>query len=236
VKLRSPWMIGVAGFLIAWLIRLMVWTLRYRMAGTATNAHPADSRTARHIYAFWHESILAMLVLKTPIRVLIGRHADGETATQVCRHLDIQVVRGSTTRGGGTALLELMNGDRAAHMALTPDGPRGPRRQAQIGVVALASLTGLPVVGVGAGFSRAWRARSWDRFALPCPWSTVYLIATPALRVPPRLDRNGLERYRRLLEESLLNATAAAESWAQGGAEPALEKESQADRNHMASA
>ncbi len=236
MKLRSPWMLGAAGFLIAGLIRLLVWTLRYRMAGMEATAHPADPRTARHVYAFWHESILAMLVLRTPIRVLIGRHADGEFASQACRHLGIQVVRGSTTRGGGAAMLELTNGGRAAHMALTPDGPRGPRRQAQIGVVALASLTGLPIVGVGAGFSGAWRARSWDRFALPYPWSTVYLVTTAALRVPPRLDRDDLERYRLLLEERLLQATAAAENWAQGGPKPAPQNESEGEQDRKASA
>ena len=234
MKLRSPWLISGTGFLIAWLIRLGKRTLHCRMTGP--DVHPADARSARHIYAFWHESVLAMLVLKAPIRVLIGRHADGEAAAQVCRHLGIQVVRGSTTRGGDTALLDLMHGDRAAHIGLTPDGPRGPRRQAQIGVVALASLTGLPVVGVGAGFSRAWRARSWDRFALPWPGSAVYLVTTPALRVPPQIDRQELEHYRRLLEESLLNATAAAECWAQGGAAPTFEKASEADVNCKASA
>ena len=236
MKLRSPWIIGVAGFVIAWLIRAGAWTLRYRMAAPDADVHPADPQTARHIYAFWHESILAMVGLRTPIRVLIGRHADGEIGAQVCHHLGFQVVRGSTTRGGGTALLQLVNGDRAAHIALTPDGPRGPRRRAQIGIVGLASLTGLPIVGMGAGFSHAWRARSWDRFAFPRLWSTIYLVATPPLRVPPGLDRDGLERYRQAFEQSLLNATVAAETWAQGGPEPVLEKESDGDSNRKASA
>jgi lysophospholipid acyltransferase (LPLAT)-like uncharacterized protein len=210
--------------------------MRYRIAGPDAVAHPADPHTARHIYAFWHESILAMVGLKIAIRVLIGRHADGELIAQVCCRLGIQVVRGSTTRGGSTALLELVQGGKAAHMAMTPDGPQGPRRRVQLGVVALASLTGLPIVGFGAGFSRAWRARSWDRFALPRPWSTINLVATPVLRVPASLDRDGLECYRRLLEESLLNATAAAENWAQGGAKPAAEKVGDDDSNLKASA
>jgi lysophospholipid acyltransferase (LPLAT)-like uncharacterized protein len=236
VKLRSPWLIRVTGFLIAWVIRLATATIRYRAVGPDAGAHPADPLAAPHIYAFWHESMLAMVGLKTTIRVLIGSHADGELGAQVCRHLGYQVVRGSTTRGGGAALLKLVKGSRAAHMALTPDGPRGPRRRVQRGVVALASLTGLPVVGMGAGFSRAWRARSWDRFAVPRPGSTIYLVATPALHVPAHLDRDGLERYCRLLEESLLNATAAAESWAQGGAEPRADKAGDADPDLKASA
>ncbi|HBI44801.1 MAG TPA: hypothetical protein DDY78_18395 [Planctomycetales bacterium] len=236
MKLRSPWLIWVTGFLIACVIRLAARTMRYRIAGPDAVAHPADPHTARHIYAFWHESILAMVGLKIAIRVLIGRHADGELIAQVCCRLGIQVVRGSTTRGGSTALLELVQGGKAAHMAMTPDGPQGPRRRVQLGVVALASLTGLPIVGFGAGFSRAWRARSWDRFALPRPWSTINLVATPVLRVPASLDRDGLECYRRLLEESLLNATAAAENWAQGGAKPAAEKVGDDDSNLKASA
>ena len=236
MKLRSPWMISVAGFVIAWVIRLGVRTMRYRIAGPEVEVHPTDPREAPQIYAFWHESMLALAGLKTTIRVLIGRHADGEVAAQVCRRLGMLVVRGSTTRGGGTALLGFVNGGRSAHVAFTPDGPRGPRRRVQQGIVALASWTGLPIVGLGAGFSHAWRARSWDRFALPCPWSTIYLVATPALRVPAGLDRDGLERYRRLFEESLLKATDAAEQWAQGGAEPEAGKEGEADQDRKASA
>jgi lysophospholipid acyltransferase (LPLAT)-like uncharacterized protein len=234
VKLRSPWFIRVTAFLIAGVIRLCVRTSRFRWVGPG--AHPADPREPSTIIAFWHESMVAMAGVKTTIRVLIGRHADGELVAQVCQHIGYQVVRGSTTRGGVAALLKLTRGGRATPVAITPDGPRGPRRQAQLGVVALASLTGLPIIGVGTGFSHAWRARSWDRLALPRPWSTLYYVATPALRVPARLDRDALECYRLLFEESLLHATAAAESWAQGGPKPAPHTEGQANPDWKASA
>ncbi len=110
MKLRSPWMIGAAGFLLAGVVRLLAWTLRYRITALGADAHPIDPRKARYIYGFWHESMLAMVAFRMPIRVLIGSHADGEMAAQACRRLGFRVVRGSTTRGGGTALLRLTPG------------------------------------------------------------------------------------------------------------------------------
>jgi lysophospholipid acyltransferase (LPLAT)-like uncharacterized protein len=221
MKVRHPWLIHLLALVGAAAVRLWMATVRYRFAGPA---HPADPRVARYIYAFWHESMLVPAGLRTRARVLISRHADGELIAQVCRRLGFLPVRGSTTRGGAAGLLALTNpGEAPAHVAVTPDGPRGPRRRAQVGAVALASLTGLPVVGCGVGYSRAWRARSWDRFAVPRPWSAVCCVMTPPLRVPAGLDRDGLERYRRLLEEHLLHATEAAERWAAGGPPPAAD-------------
>jgi hypothetical protein len=112
--------------------------------------------------------------------------------------------------------LSLIRCEQSAHLAITPDGPRGPRRQVQLGVVLLASCTGLPIVPVGIGYSRAWRARSWDRFAVPQPFSTVTGVVQPPIVVPPNLDKEGLEAHRQLVEARLLEATHSAE-YASGG-------------------
>jgi lysophospholipid acyltransferase (LPLAT)-like uncharacterized protein len=207
------------------LIRLWMSTLRCRFFFADGISHPADFRKNRFIYAFWHESILFPAAFSTRIRILISRHADGEFIAQVCRFMGLQVARGSSTRGGSAALLELVRFSRRTHLAVTPDGPRGPRRRVQPGVIYLASLTGLPIVGFGVGYSQAWRARSWDQFAVPKPWSKAACVVAPALHVPPRLDRDGLERYRCLLEDRLRDATLAAELWAQGGPRPAPHEE-----------
>jgi lysophospholipid acyltransferase (LPLAT)-like uncharacterized protein len=205
------------------LIRLWMSTVRLRILFSEEGRHPTDPRDRRFIYAFWHESILVAATVRTRIHVLISRHADGELIAQVCRFLGLRVARGSSTRGGVEALLELNRHSQRTHLAVTPDGPRGPRRKVQPGVVYLASLTGLPVVVFGVGFSRAWRARSWDRFAVPKPWSTAFCVIAPAVHVPPSLSREALERYRRLIEERLLGATLAAERWAEGGTRPAAD-------------
>jgi lysophospholipid acyltransferase (LPLAT)-like uncharacterized protein len=221
MKIRAHWLLCLLGLAGAGLIRLWISTVRRRTFFAEGVQHPTDVRKERCIYAFWHETILFPASFNTRIHVLISRHRDGELIAQVCRFLGFRVARGSTTRGGASAVLELHRHSKKTHLAVTPDGPRGPRRRVQPGVIYLASVTGLPIVACGVGFSRAWRARSWDRFAVPKPWSLAVGVVAPAVHVPRRLDRDGLERYRLLVEEQLTEATAAAERWALGGPCPA---------------
>ncbi len=211
MKLRNPRLIRVVSVFAAGLIRLWMATVRVRIVNRDEAAHPADADRERYLYAFWHEALLAPVKFRARVRVLISKHADGELIAQVCHHLGIGVVRGSTNRGGGGALVELWDCSRRAHLVFTPDGPRGPRRQVQPGLIMLAARSGLPVVPVGIGFSRAWRAGSWDRTAIPKLFSTCVYVAGRAIRVPPDVDRDGLEHYRRLVEDAMLAATADAE-------------------------
>jgi lysophospholipid acyltransferase (LPLAT)-like uncharacterized protein len=214
MKLRHPALIRFVAFVAALVIRGWMSTLRVRIVCRDGKVHPTDPRKERCIYAFWHETLLAPTVRKARVRILISTHADGELIAQVCRFLGLGVVRGSATRGGALALHQLIDGDERSHLVITPDGPRGPRRQLKVGIVYLASRTGLPIVPIGVGYSKAWRARSWDRFALPRPFSAMYGVIGPAVHVPPGLDRDGLEHYRRLVEDTCLSATADAERWA----------------------
>ena len=220
MKLRSPWILRALGLAGAMLIRLWMGTVRLRIFYSDGVRHPADHRRQRYIYAFWHESLLVPATVRAAIHILISRHADGELIAQVCRFLGLRVARGSSTRGGTAALLELHRHSKKTHLAVTPDGPRGPRRRVQVGLIYLASLTGLPVVALGVGFSRAWRARSWDQFAVPMPYSAATCVVSPAVQVPARLDREGLERYRLRVEAQLNDVTVAAERWARGGPRP----------------
>jgi lysophospholipid acyltransferase (LPLAT)-like uncharacterized protein len=214
MKIRHPLLIRLASLAGAVLVRLLLATVRKRVVFAGDCLHPADPEKGRFIYAFWHDSLLAVATQQAKVNVLISLHADGEIISQVCRALGIGVVRGSTTRRGGAALLEMLHRGRDAHLAITPDGPRGPRRQFQVGAVYVASRTALPIVPIGIGFSRAWRAGSWDRFAVPAPFSTAYGVVGAPLSVPPDLDRAGLECYRALAQSRLLAVTEAAEAWA----------------------
>jgi lysophospholipid acyltransferase (LPLAT)-like uncharacterized protein len=193
--------------------------------------HPVNPRDQRFIYAFWHESILISTRFHTKIHVLISQHADGEFIAQVCRHLRFNTIRGSTTRGGSAALLETVKAARNSHIGFTPDGPRGPRRKVQPGVIYLASKTGLPILSFGVGYVNAWRAKSWDRFAIPKPFSTMMAVGAPPMYVPAGLDRQGIELYRLRLESQMLTATQAAEDWAAGkplGVSPFADNHAQA--------
>lgn len=233
MKLRHPGLIAWVALLASWLIRAWMGTLRFRMVCLDGKKHPTDPRAHPHVYAFWHEALLFPSLFRERANVLISQHADGELIARICKHLGAGVVRGSTTRGGLAGLMGMASKAKSAHLLITPDGPRGPRRRLQIGAVLLASLTGYPVVPLGIAFEPAWRAGSWDRMLLPRPWGAGYGVVGMPMNVPRGLDRHELERYRQRLDGEMASLTLAAERWAQTGGRPrgvcaALEKRNQA--------
>ena len=128
MKLRSRWILRLVGLLGAWLIRWWMSTVRCRVFFLDGVSHVIGQRKENCIYAFWHEAILYTIVSPSKrVTVLIGQHADGELVTQVCNFLGFTVVRGSSTRGGGSALLGLCRMSRMSNIAVTPDGPHGLR-------------------------------------------------------------------------------------------------------------
>jgi len=222
MKLRNPQLIKFVAWLIAGVIRLWMATLRPRLAFLGGERQPTDPRKGRCIYVFWHEAMLFPTRIRMPARVLISKHADGELISQVCQHLGLDSVRGSTTRGGGQALLQMIRSGQNAHLIVTPDGPRGPRRQVQPGVIWLAQLTGLPIVPFGMAYARARRAGSWDRMLLPWPFTRAFGVFGPAFQVPAQAGRVQLEECRAQLEAQLALVTETAEQWARDGLAPDL--------------
>ena len=218
MKIRNRWLINAVAFFGALLIRLWLGTLRYRYQelGTSVDSWRTDL-PERYIYAFWHEYILmpAYHRKRTRIMVLISQHADGQLISELVKWFGFEAVRGSTTRGGIEAIRQLLRTGRQTHVAITPDGPRGPRRRLQPGLIYLASRTGMPIVPVGVGYERAWRARNWDRFAIPRPWCWATCVSGQPIRIPQNADREQLESFRRQVEATLHAITEKAEKWAE---------------------
>jgi lysophospholipid acyltransferase (LPLAT)-like uncharacterized protein len=217
MKIRHPVLIKTIGLTGSWAIRLWIGTLRYRYRPLGPNLDPHRRDLAgRYIYAFWHENMLlpAYQYGRPDIRVLISQHADGELIAETCRHLRFRLVRGSTTRGGVEAVRTMLRLSRNSHLAITPDGPRGPRRRVQMGLIYLAARTELPIVPTGIGFRRPWRLKSWDRFAVPRPWSPGTCVTGEPIRIPPDADKDQLEGYRLEVEQALAHVTDLAEQWA----------------------
>lgn len=214
MKLRHPVLIKTVGLTASWAIRLWMGTVRYRYRPLGPNMDPHQrDLPGRYIYAFWHENMLlpAYHYGRPDIRVLISQHADGQLIAEVCRHLRFRLVRGSTTRGGVEAARHMLRLSRGSHLAITPDGPRGPRRRVQMGLIYLAARTELPIVPIGIGFQRPWRLGSWDRFAVPRPWSLGLCVTADPIHIPPAADKNELEDYRQRVEQALQHVTELAE-------------------------
>jgi len=202
------------GSLVAATIARLLWrTLRVRWGG---REHPARVLASGEpcILAFWHEHLLLMRYgwAYRPATALVSLHADGEWTARTLRRLGVDVSRGSTTRGGTRGLKEVVRKVRGGLDAgFAVDGPRGPRRQVQPGVVMTARLCGVPIIPIAFGSHPAYRFRSWDRFLLPAPFArAVFLYGLP-IRVGRRAGRDEMEAARVLLEEELRTLTERAE-------------------------
>lgn len=217
MKIQHPALIGAVGVAGSWTIRRLVGSLHFHFRYADPSVNPAVARKTgqRYLYAFFHEVMLfpAYYWAWPEMQILISDHRDGELITQVVRRLGFGVVRGSTTRGGTRALKEMTHRVDRGHLCVTPDGPRGPRRHVHQGLAYLSSRTGLPIVGAGMAFSRPWRAKSWDRFAVPRPFSAAACVTPAPLLVPPDADRDTIEDYRREVERRMNEATDEAEAW-----------------------
>jgi lysophospholipid acyltransferase (LPLAT)-like uncharacterized protein len=220
VKFTSPTSIGLVSLLATASIGRWMSTLDYAVDFHDPSVDPVDPRyRGAKIYVFWHENILFPLHLRghSNTAMLLSRHFDANVLDRVARMMGFGVVRGSTFRGGSVALRELA--ERAAHsnLTITPDGPRGPRRRLAPGCVFLASTLGIPIVAMGFGYERPWRMRTWDRFAVPRPYTRARALVSRGVRVPPDLDREGLEYHRAGVERLLAMLSDAAETWAVAG-------------------
>lgn len=172
------------------------------------------------IYLAWHEYIFSLLFTrrKSGIALMASRHRDAELLSGVADRLGYRLFRGSTGRGGADVMRQVMADRDLKGLAISPDGPRGPRRHIAPGAVFLASRLQMPIVLIGCGMDRPFRSRkSWDQFAIPRPFSRVRLVMGPRLLLPASLDRSDLELVRQSIERSLLNLTLAAEQWAESG-------------------
>jgi lysophospholipid acyltransferase (LPLAT)-like uncharacterized protein len=220
MKIRDPRLIAAAGWLGTRAVRTLCATLRFdsRSAGPVAVDPLQPPEREPFIYALWHENFFVPITRfgNPDVTALVSRHADGQLLGSLLRSVGMRVVHGSTSRGGVQALRELMRSG-VGHIAVTPDGPRGPRRVVQSGVVYLASRTGLRVVPVGVGHRRPWRVSTWDRLVIPRPFSRARCLFGRPLSVPRGLSLDQLAAHARLLQLELDRATAAAQDWADTG-------------------
>ncbi len=167
------------------------------------------------IFAFWHGRILAATLYfrDRGIIVITSENFDGEWIARVIRRFGYGTARGSTSRGGVRALVQLRRDMKAGQpAAFTIDGPRGPARVAQPGAVWLASATGNPIVPFHIEASSFWTAKSWDRHQVPKPGATVAIAIGEPIEVAPKADEATIEAARVSLEAELgeLERRAAA--------------------------
>ncbi len=215
-----PLINAYAGLLSRVGVRAWMGTLDTQVAyydPTVDPAYPLGQQP--RIYIFWHEYILLPFYARSHcnLSILLSQHRDADILGQAARLNGFGLVRGSTRRGGATALRKLLDQGELKHLAITPDGPRGPRRRLAQGPIYLASKLQMPLVLLAFGFDRPWRVPSWDRFAIPRPGSRARAVVSPEIRVPAGLNRDGQEHFRQHVEALLNRLNDEAEAWAVSG-------------------
>ncbi|MBM4004154.1 MAG: DUF374 domain-containing protein [Planctomycetes bacterium] len=232
MKIRSLWLQRAFGLALHGLLRAWMGSLDFRAAYYDRASDPAlPEFQGPVLFCIWHEYTPVPIYLRPHCRlsILVSRHADAEALAQAGRFEGFEIVRGSTARGGVAALRELVACGQCRNLAIAPDGPRGPRRSFAPGPIFIASRLGIPIVLIAPGYDRPWRLKTWDRFALPRPGSRCRIIMSRPIRVPPDLDRDGLESYRTSLESLYDVLTGYAESWAEGRIEIAPQSATQSE-------
>jgi hypothetical protein len=163
------------------------------------------------IFCIWHNRLaMAMWMyrkraLKTQpgrrMAALVSASKDGAFLAAILESFGVRPVRGSSSRRGSQALLELTGwAEQGCDLAITPDGPRGPRYVIQDGVISVAQLTGLPIVPVGCWIKRKWTLKSWDAFQIPHPFSPCEITVAQPVHVPRELSDEERRRVRLDLE------------------------------------
>lgn len=217
----------ILNFMAAWLgpLALRAWfsTIRIRWYG-GKYLHPQPGTRGEAIYVMWHERLLCFAYTHAELqgRILVSPSRDGELLARMATGLGFIPIRGSSRRGGSEALRTLLAEVGSGYdFGITPDGPRGPRREFKVGAIYLASRSALPIVPITVSYRQFWQFQSWDRLQFPWPFTSAVIHVGAPVTVPTTLDDAGLEVWRLHLQETLSAHTRVTderfEEFYQGG-------------------
>jgi len=209
------WYQRLAASMIYGVIEVVSFTQRYRWE---YRSEILRKESGPFIFCAWHNRLpFALIMYRDYVRrkqqahriaAIVSASKDGGVVARALEHFGAQPVRGSSSRRGPQALLELTTwGERGYDLAITPDGPRGPIYTVQPGALALAQLTGLPLVPISYHLSWKFCLKSWDRFQIPLPFGRTTVKIGEPLRVPREASDEQRELLRQEFEQRLRDLT-----------------------------
>lgn len=169
--------------------------------------HPKINEDDSHLVAFWHGELLMQpfnyqkLKPNGKVSAMISEHKDGEAITKTVEYLGIHSVRGSSSRGAAKVLIsaikEIKGGD---DVAITPDGPRGPRHSVADGIVAISKKTNAKILIFNCKPTKFWQFKSWDKFIVPKPFGTIEFF----IQDPLDISELEMDEAKELIREKML--------------------------------
>ena len=203
--LKERFLIRIADFAFFLLIKLIGQTVRFEIEGWE-NWEAAAHEGGIPIYTFWHNRVFLATYFwqRRRIVVMTSQSFDGEYIARFIQRFGYGAARGSSTRGGTGALVEMVRLMRAGYpTGFTIDGPTGPRYSAKMGAVLLAKKTGQPILPFTISSARYWQARSWDEFQVPWPFTRARVNIAPPIYVAADADEDALLAKREELQQAL---------------------------------
>ena len=207
MKIRSRWLNLFLSWTATLGLRLLFFFVKVEHYCVESEGTPYVKPLGKQRFTFsmWHDHIaLAAFSLRTYcLAGLISQHRDGSYLADSVMMAGIRPVRGSTSRGGIEAVREILSLPEL-HLAMTPDGPRGPRRQMKEGIIYISSRSGRPAVPCALLADRFWSVGGgWTDMIIPKPFSRVVLIAGTPMVIPEETPREDLSAWAELLQSEM---------------------------------
>ena len=221
MKLRNRTLIRWAARAVAFCFRCLFLTIRIRVVPAVPGFSPHCEPDGEHraLFCVWHDAILGAIFCGQTVNVaaLVSQNYDGSVVADVLDAVGIQPVRGSSSRGGASAVRQMFALAERKHLVIATDGPRGPRRLVKDGIVYLASQSGLPIVPTALACSWAWKPRGrWTDMVIPWPFSRGVVLGGDPIRIPPGLSPQQLGPYRDQLQQAMDRLQEQAERLVSG--------------------
>lgn len=212
---KERFLIRAADLAFYFLIRVIGKTLRFEVENEE-NYEAIVNAGKLPIYTFWHDRIFAgtYFFRNRGIVVMSSQSFDGEYIARFIQRLGYGAIRGSSTRGGISALVEMIRlMKKGIPAALSIDGPKGPRYIAKPGASLLAKKTGNPIMPFVVESRKYWQIGSWDKLQVPKPFSQIRIIIAPPIYVSQDAGDAELENSRAELQKSLDELVERGEQW-----------------------
>lgn len=216
-SLKERLLIRAADWAFFLLIKLIGQTVRFEVEGWE-NLEVASRQGGIPIYTFWHNRVFLFTYFwrGRGIVVMTSTSFDGEYSARFIQRFGYGAARGSSTRGGAGAFVEMVRLMRAGHpTAFTIDGPKGPRYLAKSGAVLLAKKTGHPILPFTITAARYWQAKSWDQFQVPLPFTRARVDIAPPIYLPADASESELIAKRDELQQALDEIDQRGKEWRQ---------------------
>ena len=204
--MQTPFKFVFIPYLLKWILSALFFTCRVRIHNDAEYEEMLKSGQP-FVLCLWHDcsTVAGIVMRKSGVTVMVSDSRDGEYVARFSKLMGINTIRGSTSKGAGKAVkagLKLLR--KKKPLAITPDGPRGPRYKMQAGALKFAAAAAAPIIPVHIKASREWELNSWDRQCFPKPFSTIHVRYAKSILIDKDAVESDLEKTKISIEDAMM--------------------------------